>query len=95
MFFTNYSSGFPGVGAICISRSLSSENRFLKQKDGWSCQDPGQFLPAVRLDTATGYYRSAIASLLKFQHFHDSLFDETSSRQMQREVEYETQKNKN
>src|SRR4029079_18959189 len=51
---------------------------------------------AFRLDTATGSYRPAITNLLKFQHLHDSIFDETNRRQMQQlEVEYETQKNKN
>ncbi|CAN5478920.1 hypothetical protein BH11BAC5_BH11BAC5_11520 [soil metagenome] len=51
---------------------------------------------AFRLDTAMGSSKAAIANLLKFQHLHDSLFDETSNRQMQQmEVEYGTQKSKN
>jgi two-component sensor histidine kinase/tetratricopeptide (TPR) repeat protein len=49
-----------------------------------------------RLDTAQGHYKSAAENLLKYQALHDSLFNETSNRQIkQLEVEYETEKNKN
>jgi two-component system, sensor histidine kinase PdtaS len=75
---------------------------YLKKIDSLSRKmgDPNRvkenFYLAFRLDTATKSYRSAITNLLKFQHLHDSLFDEANSRQMQQlEVEYETQKNKN
>lgn len=49
-----------------------------------------------RLDTALGHYKSATENLLKYQVLNDSLFNETTSRQIkQLEVEYETEKNKN
>jgi two-component sensor histidine kinase len=68
----------------------------LSRKLGDPARVKENFYLAFRLDTAIGSYRSAIANLLKFQHLQDSLFNETSSRQMQQlEVEYETQKNKN
>jgi two-component system, sensor histidine kinase PdtaS len=48
-----------------------------------------------RLDTARRNYPSALANLLAYQQINDSLFNETSSRQLkQLEVEYETEKNK-
>ena len=48
------------------------------------------------LDTALGNYRSAVANLLAYQKLNDSVFNETSNRQIkQLEVEYETDKNKN
>ena len=68
----------------------------LSKKIGDPARIRENFYLAFRLDTAKESYRSAISNLLKFQHLHDSLYDETSSRQMQQlEVEYETQKNKN
>lgn len=48
-----------------------------------------------RLDTAQRHYKSASEHLLKYQALHDSLFNESISRQIkQLEVEYETEKNK-
>lgn len=68
----------------------------LSRKIGDPTRIKDNFYLAFRLDTATGSYKPAIAELLKFQHLHDSLFDETNSRQMQQlEVEYETQKTRN
>ncbi|MEO5638377.1 MAG: sensor histidine kinase [Chitinophagaceae bacterium] len=84
------------------SRQYASAGTYLHKIDSLSrkLDDPARikdnYYLAFRLDTATGSTRSAIANLLKFQHLQDSLFDETSSRQMQQmEVEYETQKHKN
>lgn len=55
----------------------------------------GYFL-RFRLDTAQRRYKSAAEHLLKYQALNDSLFNESSSRQIkQLEVEYETEKNKN
>ena len=49
-----------------------------------------------RLDTAQGRQNSAVADLLEYQKIKDSLFNETSLRQIkQLEVEYETEKSKN
>ena len=49
-----------------------------------------------RLDTARAHYSSATENLLKYQTLNDSLFNETTTRQIkQLEVEYETEKNKN
>ncbi|HLA59015.1 MAG TPA: histidine kinase dimerization/phosphoacceptor domain -containing protein [Puia sp.] len=68
----------------------------LSKKMGDPARIRENFYLAFRLDTAKESYRSAISNLLKYQHLHDSLFDESSSRQMQQlEIEYETQKNKN
>src|SRR5262249_22145933 len=68
----------------------------LSRKLGDPARIKEDYYLAFRLDTARGSYKSAISNLLKFQHLNDSLFDETSSRQIQQlEVEYETQKNKN
>jgi two-component sensor histidine kinase len=53
------------------------------------------YLLRYRLDTANGHYKSASENLLKYQLLHDSLFNETSNRQIkQLQVEYETEKNK-
>ena len=85
-----------------VSRQYPLAGTYLKKIDSLSrkLDDPARirdnYYLAFRLDTAMGSSRSAIVNLLKFQHLHDSLFDETSSRQMQQmEVEYETQKNRN
>jgi two-component sensor histidine kinase len=68
----------------------------LSRKMGDPARVRENYYLAFRLDTASGSYRSAIANLLQYQYLHDSLFDETNSRQIQQlEVEYETQKNKN
>ncbi|MEO6313617.1 MAG: histidine kinase dimerization/phosphoacceptor domain -containing protein [Chitinophagaceae bacterium] len=90
------------IGYYLESRQFSAAGIYLHKIDSLSrkLDDPARirdnYYLAFRLDTATGSTRSAIANLLKFQHLHDSLFDETSSREMQQmEVEYETQKNKN
>src|SRR4030095_13704192 len=55
----------------------------LSKKMGDPARIRENFYLAFRLDTAKESYRSAISNLLKFQHLHDSLFDETSSRQTQ------------
>lgn len=48
-----------------------------------------------RLDTALGNYKSAVSNLLGFQRLKDSIFNETSNKQIkQLEVEYETEKHK-
>jgi two-component system, sensor histidine kinase PdtaS len=49
-----------------------------------------------RLDTAFGNYNSAIENLIAYQKLKDSLYNETTTRQIkQLEIEYETEKNKN
>jgi len=54
------------------------------------------FYLKFRLDTAQGRYKSAVDNLLGYQELNDSLFNETSIRQIkQLEVEYEMEANKN
>lgn len=54
------------------------------------------FYLKFRLDTALGNYRSAVTNLLAYQELNDSLFNESSNKQIkQLEIEYETEKNKN
>ena len=54
------------------------------------------FYLKFRLDTAQDNYKSSVANLLKYQQLNDSLFNESSTRQIkQLEIEYETEKNKN
>lgn len=54
------------------------------------------FYLKFRLDTAQDNYKSAVANLLAYQKLNDSLFNETSKRQIkQLEIEYETEKRKN
>ena len=68
-----------------LGRKIGDPNRI---KDG--------FFLRFRLDTARGLYKAANENLLKFQALNDSLFNETTSRQIkQLEVEYETEKSKN
>lgn len=59
------------------------------------CIGEGYFLK-FRVDTAMGRYKSAYEDLLKYQQLHDSLFNETSNRQIrQLQVEYERENDKN
>jgi len=84
------------------SRQYAAANMYIGRLDSLSEKigDPYQikedYFLRFRLDTAQGYYRSASENLLKYQALHDSLFNESSNRQIkQLEIEYETQKNKN
>ncbi|CAN5621304.1 hypothetical protein BH11BAC3_BH11BAC3_01910 [soil metagenome] len=90
------------IGYYLETRHYKSAGIYLAKIDSVSRQlaDPARirdnYYLAFRLDTAQGFSRPAIANLLKYQHLHDSLFDETSNREMQQmEVEYETEKNRN
>ncbi|MEO6550243.1 MAG: histidine kinase dimerization/phosphoacceptor domain -containing protein [Ferruginibacter sp.] len=90
------------IGYYLETKQYTSAGIYLHKIDSLSrkLDDPARikdnYYLAFRLDTAKGSLRSAIVNLLRFQDLHDSLFDETSSRQMQQmEVEYETEKNKN
>lgn len=54
------------------------------------------FLMHFRVDTAFHNYKSAVTNLLKYQNLNDSIFNETSNKQIrQLEIEYETEKHKN
>jgi two-component sensor histidine kinase len=68
----------------------------LSRKIGDPHQTKEDYYLKFRLDTAQGQYQSATENLLKYQTLNDSLFNETTNRQIkQLEVEYETEKNKN
>ncbi len=83
-------------GQYVLARIYHQKIDSLSRKIGDPARIKENYYLAFRIDSATGFYRTAIGNLLKFQHLHDSLYDETSNRQMQQlEVEYETQKNKN
>src|SRR5262249_47634868 len=49
-----------------------------------------------RRDTALGHYKPAVTNLLASQKLNDSLFNESSNKQIKElEIEYETEKRKN
>lgn len=84
------------------SRQYFSANMHIGTLDSLSRKigDPHQikedYFLRYRLDTALAHYKSAAGNLLEYQKLHDSLFNETSNRQIkQLQVEYETEKNKN
>ncbi|HTE23913.1 MAG TPA: sensor histidine kinase [Flavitalea sp.] len=90
------------IGFHLQSKQYSLANIYIGTIDslGRKIGDPHRikedYFLRFRLDTALGYYKSATENLLKYQTLNDSLFDETTSRQIsQLEVEYETEKNKN
>ncbi len=90
------------IGFYLQSRQYASANLYIRTLDslGRKIGDPHRikedYYLRFRLDTAQGHYKSANENLLKYQTLHDSLFNETTSRQIkQLEVEYETEKNKN
>lgn len=90
------------IGFYLRSRQYSSANLYIRTMDSLSRKigDPHRikedYYLKFRLDSALGHYKSATENLLKYQGLHDSLFNETASRQIkQLEVEYETQKNRN
>lgn len=56
----------------------------------------GNLFLKYRLDKATGNYQAALFNLHEYMKLNDSLFNETSSRQIkQLEIEFETEKRKN
>lgn len=72
-------------------RKLDSTSR-----TGTVIRHKGNFYLKFRLDTALKNYKSAVTNLMAYQRLNDSLFNESSSKQIkQLEVEYETEKNKN
>src|SRR5687767_6727726 len=90
------------IGFYLQSRQYSFANMYigtidsLSRKIGDSHRIKEDYYLRFRLDTAQGHYKSAAENLLKYQTLNDSLFNETTSRQIkQLEVEYETEKNKN
>ncbi len=90
------------IGFYLQSKQYTSANMFIGIIDSLSRKigDPHRikedYYLKFRLDTALGHYKSAAENLLKYQILNDSLFNETTSRQIkQLEVEYETKKNKN
>lgn len=90
------------IGYYLQSGEYTSADTYVRQIDSLSRKigDPHRIKEAYylkfRLDTARGNYRSATGNLLKYQALNDSLFNETTTRQIkQLEVEYETEKNKN
>ena len=90
------------IGFYLQSKQYASANMHIQTLDslGRKIGDPHRmkedYYLRFRLDTAQGHYKSATENLLKYQTLHDSLFNETTSRQIkQLEVEYETEKNKN
>jgi two-component sensor histidine kinase len=83
------------------SEQYASANLHIRTMDSLSKKigDPHRikedYYLRFRLDTAQGHFKSATENLLKYQVLHDSLFNETVSRQIrQLQVEYETEKNK-
>lgn len=90
------------IGFHLRTGQYSSANLHMRTMDSLSRKigDPHRikedYYLKFRLDTAQGHYRSATENLLKYRTLHDSLFNETVSRQIrQLQVEYETEKNKN
>jgi two-component sensor histidine kinase len=90
------------IGFYLQSRQYAAATMYIQTIDSLSriIGDPHRikedFYLKFRLDTAQGHFKSATENLLKYQALHDSLFNETVSRQIkQLEVEYETEKNKN
>lgn len=90
------------IGFYLQSKQYASANMQIGTLDSLSRKigDPHgikeDYYLRFRLDTAQGHYKSATENLLKYQSLNDSLFNETTSRQIkQLEVEYETEKNKN
>ena len=90
------------IGFYLQSRQYSYANMYIGSIDSLSRKigDPHRikedYYLRFRLDTALGHYKSAAENLLKYQTLNDSLFNETTSKQIkQLEVEYETEKNKN
>jgi two-component sensor histidine kinase len=93
---------------VCISRFyIESGNyvkalTYLKRNEALAkkLNDPmvisGNYRLWYRLDTLTHNYKSANEHFLRFFNIHDSLFNETKSRQIQQlRVQYETEKNQN
>ena len=87
------------IGFYLQSKQYASANMHIQTLDslGRKIGDPHRmkedYYLRFRLDTAQGHYKSATENLLKYQTLHDSLFNETTSRQIkQLEVEYETEK---
>jgi two-component system, sensor histidine kinase PdtaS len=90
------------TGFYLQTKQYASANQHARKIDSLSRKigDPHRikedYYLKFRLDTAQGLYKSATENLLKYQTLHDSLFNETVSRQIkQLEVEYETEKNRN
>jgi two-component system, sensor histidine kinase PdtaS len=90
------------IGFYLQTRQYAFANMHIRTIDSLSrkIRDPHRikedYYLKFRLDSALGHYKSATENLLKYQGLHDSLFNETASRQIkQLEVEYETQKNRN
>jgi two-component sensor histidine kinase len=90
------------IGFYLESRQFVSANLYINKIDSLSRKigDPQRisetFYLKFRLDTSQGRYSSAVDNLLIYQKMNDSLFNETSTRQIkQLEVEYETEKNRN
>jgi two-component sensor histidine kinase len=90
------------IGYYLKSKQYSSASMYIRTIDSISKKigDPNRvkedYYLKFRLDTAKGHYKSATDNLLKYKALNDSLFNETTSRQIkQLEVEYETEKNKN
>lgn len=90
------------IGYYLQSKQYAEAGMYISTIDSLSKKigDPDRFKEGFylrfRLDTAQGHYKSASENLLKYQRLNDSLFNETTSRQIkQLEVEYETEKNKN
>jgi len=90
------------IGYYLQSKQYASADTYIGKIDslGRKIGDPDRikegFYLKFRLDTAQGNYKSAVENLLKYQMLSDSLFNETTSRQIrQLEVEYETEKSRN
>jgi len=90
------------IGFYLQSKQYSSASMYIGIIDSLSrkINDPHRIAKNIylkfRLDTAQGHQRSAVANLLEYQKINDSLFNETSSRQIkQLEIEYEMEKSRN
>ena len=90
------------IGYYLQSKQYSAADIYISTIDSLSKKigDPHGvkevFYLKFRLDTALSHYKSAAENLLKYEALNDSLFNETTSRQIkQLEVEYETEKHTN
>ncbi len=79
-----------------VARTYMGKLDSIKDQLGDINVDRSNFLLKFQLDTALGHFESAVTNLLAFRQLNDSLFNETSNKQIkQLEIEYETEKNKN
>jgi two-component sensor histidine kinase len=90
------------IGFHLHSRQFALANLYISTIDSISRKigDPHRikenYYLRFQLDTAQGNYKSAAENLLRYQTLNDSLFDETTSRQIkQMEAEYDSEKNRN